>query len=154
MLQPWVKIMLSALSDFVVTGGSTLLGAVMATNSWSWPTPIIWLVAGITGLVGAFRHVQALMSDLGKSSLLLPAVLLLSGCAAFGSPPSAYQQMTADQIREVVKDKAASIVCTHGDYAGASITVVAVNADKGVPSGITVDKGCGVTVDTKVTPKP
>lgn len=85
---------------------------------------------------------------------VLALLFAFAGCAAFGSPPSAYKDMSADQIREIVKDKASSIVCTYGVYAGASITVTAVNTDKGIPAGVTVSEHCAIAVDQRVKDAP
>ena len=58
--------------------------------------------------------------------------LALTGCA---HPSTA-------QIREMVKDKNASITCVKGTYAGANITTVVVNADKGIAANIDLGDDC------------
>lgn len=83
-------------------------------------------------------------------TLILAVLILATGCAALGSPASVYQDMTAEQIKAAVSDKSSSIICTHGVYAGATITVLAVNADKAIPAGITVTEKCATTMNQRI----
>lgn len=63
MLTPFARLVLSAVSDFVITSGSSLAGYMVASNGVVMPTPAMWLLASVLGAVGAARHVQAMLSD-------------------------------------------------------------------------------------------
>lgn len=82
-----------------------------------------------------------------KEKLMLRGIVLsflcvvLAGCAG----GLGYQGMSPEQITAAVKDKAAGISCVNGVYAGATVSAVFVNVDKGIPSGITIEQGCKVT---------
>ena len=39
-------------------------------------------------------------------------------------------------------------------YAGANVTIVAVAADRGVPTGVTIEQGCKTTFTSIVPPAP
>lgn len=74
--------------------------------------------------------------------------LLLAGCA-FGN---GFAGMDASQLKEWVKNKDAGVSCAHGVYAGATITLSQVNADKGVPTGMKVSEKCEIeflSIETK-----
>lgn len=73
---------------------------------------------------------------------------LLAGCAALP-----YATMTPEQIAALAKIKDASIACVSGMYAGAKVTTVLVNVDKGIPAGMTIGDDCKTTFDTK-GPRP
>lgn len=73
---------------------------------------------------------------------------MVAVCAAFSGcfgGSLGLQDMTAEQITAMSKIKDAAISCIHGLYAGATVNVVFVSVDKGIPSGITVDTDCKVT---------
>jgi hypothetical protein len=74
-------------------------------------------------------------------------VMLVSACGPFG-----IGGMSADQIKEFAKIKDANATCIRGVYAGAIVTVTTVNADKGVPSGITIKESCEVIFNTVPAP--
>lgn len=78
--------------------------------------------------------------------LVLGFVILLSGCAA--SVPSAYHDMTAEQIRAAVTDRTHAWGCVSAVYAGASITTVFGSSDKGIPAEIEIGKDCTVKSKT------
>lgn len=74
-----------------------------------------------------------------KQVLTPIALALLAGCA---SPVLPYQidRMSAEQLREVVKDRSASAGCSKVSGPWGTGTVVTVNLDKGtVPSGVSVE---------------
>jgi len=82
--------------------------------------------------------------------LTILLALLLTGCGALGG--GAYyplKDMTADQIKAATSAKEASATCLSATYAGAKVTTVIVNADKGVPAGVTIDENCKTIFDTK-----
>jgi hypothetical protein len=81
------------------------------------------------------------------------ALAMLSGCAAMGEPPSAFKDMSAEQIKAAVSDKSSSVLCISGQYAGANLNTIAVNVDKGVPSNLTIEQGCKLTFGS-VVPSP
>ncbi len=71
-------------------------------------------------------------------ALICALALGLSGCA-FGMA-----QLTPEQLEAMAKNREASIACFDGTYAGAKIRMLFVNADKGVPAGVTVKADCEV----------
>lgn len=79
--------------------------------------------------------------------------LLLTGCATIPGDPS---KMTAEQLREVVKDKSATLGCAtvQTPYKG---NTVFLNLDAGVlkVGEVTVDSDCKITIrnDRGVTAK-
>lgn len=77
---------------------------------------------------------------------LVLGLVLLTGCTA------SLAGMTPEQLTALAKDKNASIVCFEGMYAGAKIKILFVNADKGVPSNITIGDDCKAVFDTKTPP--
>lgn len=84
---------------------------------------------------------------------LLPWALLtaaLGGCAGVTLPADP-SSMTADQLRELVKDKNANIACivAHTPYGKGHASLVVL--DKGIiPKGlITVDDACKVTISNQ-----
>jgi hypothetical protein len=82
-------------------------------------------------------------------------LLLVLACVLAGCGPLAIGGMSADQLKEFAKIKDANATCVRGVYAGAIITITTVNADKGVPSGITIKESCEVIFNTvPVPPKP
>jgi hypothetical protein len=82
------------------------------------------------------------MKTWGKVAALIAGALALGGCA-FGMV-----QMTPEQLEAMAKNREASIACFDGTYAGAKIKMLFVNADKGVPAGVSVGDDCKLTLDT------
>ncbi len=62
-MSKWITLGVSFMSDFLITAGSTLGGAMVATSGGpvSVPSKGVWILALITGLVAAARRVQALL---------------------------------------------------------------------------------------------
>lgn len=87
-------------------------------------------------------------------ALLLLVAYTLFGCAGL-SLPADPSRMTADQLREWVRDKSAAIQCarTETPY---KFGVVAINLDKGiVPNGkVTIDDGCKITIENATPARP
>lgn len=63
-----------------------------------------------------------------RSVLTLALCVLLSGCAGFGSVMG-----SPEQLKELIKVKDAACTKVVGVYMGATITLTAINVDKGVP---------------------
>ncbi len=74
----------------------------------------------------------------------------LVGCAG----GLGYQNMSPEQIAAAVKDKAAGLSCVSGVYAGATVTAIFINVDKGMPTGMTIDPLCKVTFSQPSNPTP
>ena len=66
MLTPFARLIVSAVTDFIVTAGSSLAGYMVASQGVVMPTPAMWVLASLLGAVGAARHVQAMLHDPGK----------------------------------------------------------------------------------------
>lgn len=81
---------------------------------------------------------------------LLLLVLTVAGCT--GLPM--YSSMSPEQIHEFGKIKDANITCIDGTYAGAKVTTVYVNADRGVGANVTIADNCKVTLTTPGTIVP
>ncbi len=62
MTQPWLTLIVSSISDFVISAGGALTAAMVATGSTQMPGKATALVAIITGAIAAARRVQALLS--------------------------------------------------------------------------------------------
>ena len=55
----WLILAISALTDFLVVAGSTVLGAMLATGQTTLPTKAVWLLSLMSGLVAAAKEVRA-----------------------------------------------------------------------------------------------
>src|ERR1700752_1490833 len=89
------------------------------------------------------------MRGLTKAGISL-AALTLTACGTGNYYP--LREMTADQIKAATSAKEASATCITGTYAGAKATTVWINADRGVPAGVTMDENCKTTFDNKPAP--
>jgi len=78
---------------------------------------------------------------------LAGAALVLMGCGAGHYYP--LKGMSAEEIKAATASKEATLTCITATYAGAKATTVIVNADKGIPAGVTVDENCITKFDTK-----
>lgn len=83
--------------------------------------------------------------------ILLLFPLLLAGCPGMAGPLG-WTGATPEQLRALVADKAAAVTCIRGVYAGALVTVVAVNADLGVAGTVTVDESCKTVYTAPAAP--
>lgn len=54
----WAILLISALTDFVIAGGTGLTAAMVATKEVQMPSSAVWLLSGIGGLIAAARTVQ------------------------------------------------------------------------------------------------
>jgi hypothetical protein len=78
------------------------------------------------------------------------AVLALAGCAgAFGTPMG-----SPKQLKEMAKIKDAACTKVTGVYMGATITITAVNVDKGIPKGDGGTVKIGADCATEITAPP
>jgi hypothetical protein len=57
------SLIVEALVDFVITGGSALVGYMTASGQLTMPTTPAVIVAVITGLIGAANQVRGVMRD-------------------------------------------------------------------------------------------
>ncbi len=58
---PWLILVVSAVTDFAIVGGSTVMGAMLATGSTTLPTPAVWLLASVAGLVAAGKEMRSML---------------------------------------------------------------------------------------------
>jgi hypothetical protein len=75
----------------------------------------------------------------------LALVLLLAGCTTLPADPA---KMSAEQLKEWVRDKNATMSCASAKNAAGNLTMVSASLDKGaVQSGsITVTADCVTTI--------
>ena len=66
--QSWITLIVSALTDCIISAGGALTTAMVATGSTAMPTKAVALFAVITGLMAAARGIQKAISP----SLLSP----------------------------------------------------------------------------------
>lgn len=57
----WATIVVSCISDFVISAGGAVMAAMVGTGSTDMPSKAACLVAVLTGAVAAARRVQALL---------------------------------------------------------------------------------------------
>ena len=80
-----------------------------------------------------------------KTAAVIMTALLLAGCAA--TLPADPSKMTAEQLKETIKDKSATIACAtvQTPYKG---NTALVNLDKGVLAvgEVTIDSDCKITI--------
>lgn len=60
--QPVITLVVSGLSDFVITAGGCLTTAMVATGSATMPTAPVWVFAIVTGLIATARGLRALLA--------------------------------------------------------------------------------------------
>jgi hypothetical protein len=120
-------------------------GANFPSNKQEWLNFLV--AASLAGL-----GLTAKSATVGSKPLKLIPIglaLLLSGCAgAFGA-----SGVDAAQLHEIAKVKDATATCIRGVYLGAVVTILSINADKGIPAGIIIKDSCEVTFST-IPPKP
>jgi hypothetical protein len=58
MKSAWAVLLVSAFTDFVITAGTSLMTAMMASGDAELPRHAVMLVAGIGGVVAAARTIQ------------------------------------------------------------------------------------------------
>src|SRR3972149_12074093 len=126
-------------TEFVFNGCNFMLGYMVAQGQIINASKGAWLVAGLTGLVGAANHLRALR----KTAAVLLIAVVLSGCASpLGTAP--VHDMTAKQIQEYAKIKDTSVTCIIVNSPYGKGMALFLSLDKGViPAGtITVDDNC------------
>jgi hypothetical protein len=62
-MNPLASLVIEALVDFVITGGSALVGYMTANGQLTMPSTPAVIVAVITGLIGAANQVRGVMRD-------------------------------------------------------------------------------------------
>lgn len=67
-----------------------------------------------------------------------------AGCASGMTP--VYTNLSPEQLKELVKDKNSLVNCIRAMYAGVSLTMVYVNADKGISSDVMLTEDCKLTM--------
>lgn len=58
----WFSLLVSFLSDVVITGGTALTTAMVAGDSAHMPTTAVWILALVGGLMAGFRALKAAIS--------------------------------------------------------------------------------------------
>lgn len=144
MLTPFARLLLGAITDFVMTAGTAIMGYMVAKEGVVMPTAAMWLLAAIAGAVAAAKHVRGMALDLNKAGAVLLALSLvgLTGCSF------AAAQMTPEQLAAMAKVKDANVTCFKANTPYGTAVTVYVNVDKGVvPAGsVSVDAECKVTL--------
>jgi hypothetical protein len=67
----WIILLISALTDAVITGGTGLTTAMVATKEVTMPSNPVWLLAAVGGLVSAARTIQQALKQTPESSAKL-----------------------------------------------------------------------------------
>lgn len=142
MVAPKIVLAIEALVDFIITGGGTLTGYMLANGAVVMPSGAALLAATIFGLIGAANQVKARMKDAIRPGI----VLLLGGMtlAACGGPLAT--SGTAMQIRELAKIKDAVSICTVAMTPWGPIRNTIASVDKGMEAEVTVDAECKQTL--------
>ena len=60
--QTWITLVISFITDFIISAGGAVSTAMVATGSTALPTKATAVFAVVTGLVAASRRIQALLS--------------------------------------------------------------------------------------------
>lgn len=60
------KLIVGALTDFVMTAGATLTGYMMGQGGVVMPTQAMWLLSGLIGVVAAAKHTRGMMQEPSK----------------------------------------------------------------------------------------
>jgi hypothetical protein len=60
--QPWITLIVSAITDFVISAGGALTTAMVATTSQTLPSTATIVFSVVTGLVAAARGTQKLLT--------------------------------------------------------------------------------------------
>lgn len=68
-----LTLLVSFLSDFLITGGSTLTAGMVGSQVVALPNKAVWLMAIVAGLVQAARRVQA-MFDPSPTGTTVPPI--------------------------------------------------------------------------------
>lgn len=87
-----------------------------------------------------------------KRLVLLMTAVLMAGCAGFSPLGNNAAGMSAEQLKEWVKDKDAGCSKITGVYMGATFTAVSVHSDKGIPPGagsVEISPDCSVKIQAE-----
>ena len=60
----WVTMLLRAGTSFVITTGTALSTAMLATNDTGLPKAAVWLTAVLAGLIASARQIEGLLTTL------------------------------------------------------------------------------------------
>ncbi len=71
MKQAWAILIISAITDLMISSGGVLLGAMMATGTATMPNNAVWLVALVTGAVSMARTIQQALKATPETSAAL-----------------------------------------------------------------------------------
>lgn len=66
MLSPYAKLVIGALTDFVLTASGVLTGAMAVQEAVVLPSPAVWLLAAMFGLGASAKHVRGMLLDTGR----------------------------------------------------------------------------------------
>lgn len=135
-------------TEFVFNGCNFMLGYMVAQGQIINASKGAWLVAGLTGLVGAANHLRALRKQAAAIILL---ALSLTGCVAVP-----LDRMTAEQLKEVARIKDAGITCISLGTPWGRQSALFISVDKGVitSGSVIVDPDCKASVSNTPAAKP
>jgi len=89
-----------------------------------------------------------------KVLVVCALALAVAGCANNPTLPVNYEQMTADQLKQIVADKNASAACAvvNGPWGKGVVTYVLLDKATFVSGSVTVNNDCSVSI--QAAPKP
>ena len=95
-MTPLAKLIIGAITDFIITAGSALAGYMVAKEGLTMPSAAMWLLSCVLGAVGAAKQVRGMLLDVTKTAVvLLVTSSLLAGCSAI----EPLQQFTLKDLR-------------------------------------------------------
>ncbi len=62
-MSPGARMILTSIADFFLAAGSAVTGAMLQQGQLVMPSKVVWLFAGLTGLVTAWSHVKASLAE-------------------------------------------------------------------------------------------
>lgn len=70
----WLVLLISAFTDGIIAGGTGLTSAMVATGSVTLPSPAVWLLSCVAGLLAAARTIQQALKVTPETTRLLKGV--------------------------------------------------------------------------------
>ena len=67
----WLVLIVSALTDFIITAGTSLMSVMVATGSPQMPEPAVWVIVTAGGLVAAARTIQQALKQTATETAAL-----------------------------------------------------------------------------------
>jgi len=67
----WLILIISAITDAIITGGTALISAMVATEQVAMPSEAVWLLVSIGGIVSAARTIQQGLKATSQSAAKL-----------------------------------------------------------------------------------